>query len=51
MQPSNLLPKKGTEILERTDCEMESCSGPEGDTLPCFACFDPDREYDVEATE
>lgn len=25
----------------------EWCGGPEGDTLPCFNCFDPDQKYDV----
>jgi hypothetical protein len=27
------------------------CNGPDSDTLPCFACFDPTREYNEEAAE
>lgn len=23
------------------------CDGPDSETLPCFACFDPDRDYDT----
>ena len=23
------------------------CDGPDGDELPCFDCFDPDRDYNV----
>ena len=41
-------PEKAT---ERIECENDWCDGPTGDTLPCFACFDPAREYDVEAAE
>lgn len=36
---------------ERTDCENDWCNGPPSDTLPCFACFDPTREYDLGAGE
>lgn len=41
-------PEKAT---ESTDCENDHCDGPTGDRLPCFACFDPDREYDLEVDE
>lgn len=34
-----------------TDCENEWCDGPDSDTLPCFACFDSDRSYDVRIEE
>lgn len=27
-------------------CENEWCDGPKSETLPCFECFDPDREYE-----
>lgn len=33
---------------ERTDannCDNDWCDGPQSETLPCFQCFDPDREY------
>ena len=34
---------------ERTDansCDNDWCDGPKSNTLPCFACFDPKREYE-----
>lgn len=27
------------------------CGGPTGEDLPCFECFDPDREYNVGVSE
>lgn len=27
------------------ECDDDWCDGPESETLPCFRCFDPDREY------
>ncbi len=36
---------------DSTDCEEDWCNGPDSDTLPCFACFDPAREYNEEAAE
>jgi hypothetical protein len=37
------------ELEEFTDesngCEEPWCDGPTSETLPCFACFDADREY------
>jgi hypothetical protein len=29
----------------------EWCDGPDGDDLPCFACFDPDKDYNVGGPE
>jgi hypothetical protein len=31
-------------------CDNDWCDGPESETLPCFECFDPDREYDLGVT-
>jgi hypothetical protein len=36
---------------EQTNCGADWCDGPDSDTLPCFACFDPTREYNEEAAE
>lgn len=30
-----------------TECTNDWCDGPSGDRLPCFACFDPTRAYDL----
>jgi hypothetical protein len=48
MQPTTGLIEKDT---DSTDCENDWCDGPDSDTLPCFACFDPAREYNEEAAE
>lgn len=29
-----------------SECDHEWCDGPESETLPCFACFDPEKDYD-----
>lgn len=26
-------------------CEYEWCDGSDGDVLPCFDCYDPQKEY------
>jgi hypothetical protein len=31
-----------------TDCDNDWCDGPDGEALPCFACFDSDRTYATE---
>lgn len=51
MKSTTLSPEKGTEQAEGIDCDSDYCDGPNGDILPCFACFDPDREYESEGTE
>lgn len=28
----------------------EWCPGPDGDSLPCFECFDPSKDYDVDVS-
>jgi hypothetical protein len=33
---------------ETTDCKNDWCNGPESESLPCFECFDPEREYSVQ---
>jgi len=48
MVTTNVLPEKAT---EQKNCENDWCDGPTGDTLPCFACFDSDRTYNVEASK
>jgi hypothetical protein len=30
---------------EADHCDNHWCDGPQSETLPCFQCFDPDREY------
>lgn len=30
---------------EPTDCEHDWCSGLTSETLPCFSCFNPTRDY------
>lgn len=30
---------------ESSDCDTNWCDGQTNEVLPCFACFDPDREY------
>jgi hypothetical protein len=49
MQATSAQREKDTENRERNDCEYEWCDGPESETLPCFACYNPDRDYDVRA--
>lgn len=34
-----------------TDCDTDWCDGPDSDTLSCFDCSDPSREYGVETGE
>lgn len=51
MEATTTRPEKDTDSTESTECEYDWCDGLKSDTLPCFACFDPDREYDVEASE
>lgn len=51
MGSTTLGPEKGMERTESTDCDNDYCDGPLSDTLPCFACFDPDREYESEDIE
>ncbi len=51
MQSTTARPEKNTGSVESTDCENDWCDGPDSDTLPCFACFNPARQYDVEAAE
>lgn len=29
----------------------EWCTGPNGDDLPCFECFDPEQDYNVGRSE
>lgn len=36
---------------EPYDCEHDWCPGPTGETLPCFECFDPDREYALSSVD
>lgn len=31
-------------------CDNDWCDGPDSDTLPCFACFDPRKDYDTAGT-
>jgi hypothetical protein len=47
MQTTSARPDKDTENRAQIDCEYEWCDGPESETLPCFACYDPNRDYDV----
>jgi hypothetical protein len=49
MLTTRLRCQKDTECDEGTNCYNDWCEGPGSDTLPCFTCFDSDREYDVEA--
>ena len=51
MKSTTLGLEKGTERTGSTDCENDDCDGPDSDTLPCFACFDPDHEYGMEVAE
>jgi len=36
--------KREEDTDELSDCEHDWCPGPTGETLPCFECFDPNRE-------
>jgi len=33
--------------LSCPDCDHDWCNGRASETLPCFACYDPEREYSV----
>lgn len=46
METTNLTVEERTD--DTTDCDNDWCDGPASDTLPCFACFDPEREYEGE---
>lgn len=47
MTTTNTALEKATDDDEpSTECDHDWCDGPDGDTLPCFACFDPNRDYD-----
>lgn len=35
---------------ETDSCDKDWCGGPESETLPCFECFDPAREYATKRT-
>lgn len=35
------------DIDESDQCDNEWCDGPISETLPCFECFDPNREYSL----
>lgn len=45
MQSTNVRLEKGAATEEHDDCDYDWCDGPGSDTLPCFACFDPTRDY------
>jgi len=51
MKPTTARSEKDTDSTANDECEYDWCDGSESETLPCFACFDPDREYDVRAAE
>jgi hypothetical protein len=35
----------GRDESDGTACDNSRCSGSNGESLPCFACSDPDRTY------
>jgi hypothetical protein len=37
--------QKHSDRDETADCDSDWCDGPDGESLPCFACSDPDRTY------
>lgn len=51
MQSTTSDPEIDTDSTETSNCERDWCGGPESSTLPCFSCFDSEREYDVEGGE
>ena len=46
---SNARTERENDCPEDQTCPngCEWCPGPDGDSLPCFECFDPSRDYDV----
>jgi len=51
MPTTTAQPEKDTDISGSTGCDHDWCDGPESDTLPCFDCFDPSREYEARGDE
>jgi len=51
METTTAEPDKDRDSVANDECENDWCDGPKSETLPCFECFDPDREYDIGAGE
>lgn len=37
--------EKDTDKASAEQCDNDWCDGPESETLPCFSCYDLNREY------
>ena len=41
--------QKNTDDESTDRCDNDWCDSPDGETLPCFECFDSERNYDIGA--
>jgi hypothetical protein len=46
MSTTNASPKEADDRGD--ECENDWCAGPASETLPCFDCFDPAHDYDLQ---
>lgn len=46
MQTTTAQREKDADSELNTKCDNDWCDGPDSDTLPCFACFESEREYE-----
>lgn len=47
METTTADPDKDRDSAANDQCENDWCDGSESGSLPCFECFDIDREYDA----
>jgi hypothetical protein len=43
--------EKDTVENKANSCDQDWCNSPDGETLPCFDCFDPKQDYEVESSQ